>query len=96
MMSIAWLRETPDSRGVEIPYHKGLLGHSDADAVTHTVMDAILGAMGRGDIGELFPDTDEKHKGISSIVLLERSSGHHGSGAVCHWQSGHYRHGAET
>jgi len=57
--------------GVEIPYHKGLLGHSDADAVTHTVMDAILGAMGRGDIGELFPDTDEKYKGISSIVLLE-------------------------
>lgn len=57
--------------GVEIPFEKGLLGHSDADVVTHTVMDAILGAMGRGDIGELFPDTDPQYKGISSITLLE-------------------------
>lgn len=57
--------------GVEIPYERGLLGHSDADVVTHTIMDALLGAMGQGDIGELFPDTDPKYKGISSILLLE-------------------------
>ncbi|NLL48880.1 MAG: 2-C-methyl-D-erythritol 2,4-cyclodiphosphate synthase [Firmicutes bacterium] len=57
--------------GVEIPFEKGLLGHSDADVVTHAVMDAILGAMGRGDIGEHFPDTDPKYKDISSILLLE-------------------------
>ncbi len=57
--------------GVEISYEKGLLGHSDADVVTHALMDALLGAMGRGDIGELFPDTDPSYKDISSIVLLE-------------------------
>jgi len=57
--------------GVHIPYEKGLLGHSDADVVTHAVMDALLGAMGKGDIGELFPDTDPQYKGISSITLLE-------------------------
>ncbi len=57
--------------GVEIPYDKGLLGHSDADVVTHGVMDALLGAMGKGDIGELFPDTDPKFKGMCSIILLE-------------------------
>ena len=57
--------------GVEIPYEKGLLGHSDADVVTHALMDALLGAMGRGDIGELFPDTDPTYKDISSITLLE-------------------------
>ena len=57
--------------GVEIPYEKGLLGHSDADVLTHVLMDAMLGAAGLGDIGKLFPDTDEKYKGISSLVLLE-------------------------
>lgn len=57
--------------GVEIPYSLGLLGHSDADVVTHAVMDALLGAAGLGDIGELFPDTDPKYKGISSLLLLE-------------------------
>lgn len=57
--------------GVEIPSEKGLLGHSDADVVSHTIMDALLGAMGLGDIGELFPDTDPKYKGISSLLLLE-------------------------
>ena len=57
--------------GVEIPHEKGLLGHSDADVVTHAVMDALLGAMGLGDIGELFPDTDAKYEGISSILLLQ-------------------------
>lgn len=56
--------------GVEIPFEKGLLGHSDADVVTHALMDALLGAVGKGDIGELFPDTDPKYKGISSISLL--------------------------
>lgn len=58
--------------GVEIPHSLGLLGHSDADVVTHALMDALLGAAGLGDIGELFPDTDPSYKGISSIVLLEQ------------------------
>lgn len=58
--------------GVEIPHSLGLLGHSDADVVTHAVMDALLGAAGLGDIGELFPDTDPSYKGISSIMLLEQ------------------------
>ncbi|MEG0157703.1 MAG: 2-C-methyl-D-erythritol 2,4-cyclodiphosphate synthase, partial [Anaerovoracaceae bacterium] len=53
--------------GVEIPYEKGLLGHSDADVLVHAAMDAILGAAALGDIGKLFPDSDEKYKGISSI-----------------------------
>lgn len=57
--------------GVEIPYEKGLLGHSDADVLLHTIMDALLGAAAKGDIGKHFPDTDERFKGISSIVLLE-------------------------
>ncbi|MBQ3665064.1 MAG: 2-C-methyl-D-erythritol 2,4-cyclodiphosphate synthase [Lachnospiraceae bacterium] len=57
--------------GVEIPYEKGLLGHSDADVLLHAIMDALLGAAGLGDIGKHFPDTDEKYKGISSIKLLE-------------------------
>ena len=57
--------------GVEIPYEKGLLGHSDADVLLHAIMDALLGAAALGDIGKHFPDTDEKYKGISSITLLE-------------------------
>ena len=57
--------------GVEIPYEKGLLGHSDADVLVHAVMDALLGAAGLGDIGRHFPDTDEKYRGISSILLLK-------------------------
>lgn len=57
--------------GVEVPYEKGLLGHSDADVLVHAVMDALLGAAALGDIGEHFPDTDEQYKGISSIRLLE-------------------------
>lgn len=56
--------------GVEIPFEKGLLGHSDADALLHAVMDALLGAAGFGDIGALFPDTDERYRGISSVKLL--------------------------
>ena len=57
--------------GVEIPYERGLLGHSDADVLLHAIMDALLGAAALGDIGKHFPDTDEKYKGISSIKLLE-------------------------
>ena len=56
--------------GVEIPWEKGLLGHSDADVLVHAVMDALLGAAALGDIGEHFPDTDPAYKGISSILLL--------------------------
>ncbi len=61
--------------GVEIPYEKGLLGHSDADALIHAVCDALLGAAGLGDIGEHFPDTDPAYKGISSMKLLARTHG---------------------
>lgn len=57
--------------GVEIENDKGLLGHSDADVATHAVMDALLGAAGLGDIGKLFPDTDEKYKGANSLKLME-------------------------
>ncbi len=57
--------------GVEIPFHLGLIGHSDADVLTHALIDSILGATGNGDIGELFPDSDEKYKDISSILLLK-------------------------
>ena len=58
--------------GVEIPYHKQLAGHSDADVLSHAICDAILGAMAKGDIGEHFPDTDEKYKDISGLVLLDK------------------------
>lgn len=57
--------------GVKIPYEKGLLGHSDADVLTHAVMDALLGAAGLGDIGRHFPDTDPAYKGADSLVLLQ-------------------------
>ena len=57
--------------GVEIPYEKGLLGHSDADVLVHAVMDALLGAAALGDIGKHLPDTDPAYKGISSILLLK-------------------------
>ncbi len=57
--------------GVQIPYEKGLLGHSDADAPLHALTDALLGAAAMGDIGKLFPDSDPNYKGISSILLLE-------------------------
>ena len=57
--------------GVEIPYEKGLLGHSDADVLLHAMMDALLGAAALGDIGQHFPDSDERYKGISSIELLK-------------------------
>ena len=57
--------------GVEIPWEKGLLGHSDADVLVHAVMDALAGAARLGDIGKLFPDTDPAYQGISSLKLLE-------------------------
>lgn len=61
--------------GVEIPYEKGLLGHSDADVLLHAIMDALLGAAALGDIGKHFPDSDPAYKGISSVKLLEHVAG---------------------
>ena len=58
--------------GVEVPWEKGLLGHSDADVLTHAVMDALCGASKLGDIGKLFPDTDPRYAGISSLELLQQ------------------------
>ncbi len=58
--------------GVDIPFEKGLLGHSDADVLLHAVMDAVLGAMAAGDIGKLFPDNDPTYKGADSLVLTRR------------------------
>ena len=57
--------------GISIPFESGLLGHSDADVLTHAAMDALLGAAALGDIGMHFPDSDERYRGISSLVLLE-------------------------
>ena len=59
--------------GVEIPYEKGLKGHSDADVLLHAIIESIIGAMALGDIGKHFPDTDPKYKGISSMLLLEHT-----------------------
>ena len=59
--------------GVEIPYDRGLLGHSDADVLLHAIMDSLLGACALGDIGKHFPDTDNTFKGISSIALLKET-----------------------
>jgi len=71
-------RLTDDRRliigGVDIPYEKGLAGHSDADVLLHAIMDAMLGAAALGDIGQHFPDTDPQYEGISSILLLEKTS----------------------
>jgi 2-C-methyl-D-erythritol 2,4-cyclodiphosphate synthase len=60
--------------GVEIPYEKGLLGHSDADVLVHALMDAMLGAAAMGDIGKLFPDNDDAYLGADSLVLLKKVS----------------------
>lgn len=59
--------------GVEIPYEKGLLGHSDADALLHAVIEAVIGAMGLRDIGTHFPDNDPSYEGISSLILLDKT-----------------------
>ena len=71
-------RLTPDRKlilgGVEIPCEKGLLGHSDADALLHALMDAMLGALALGDIGKHFPDSDERYKGIDSRELLRHTA----------------------
>ena len=61
--------------GVEIEHDKGLLGHSDADALLHAVSEAIIGALGLGDLGRHFPDTDPRWKGISSLIILEQTAG---------------------
>ena len=58
--------------GVLIPYEKGLLGHSDADVLIHSIMDSLIGATKKGDIGKIFPDNDEKFKDVSSLELLKR------------------------
>lgn len=60
--------------GVEIPFDRGLLGHSDADVLLHAITDALLGAAGLGDIGKHFPDTDERFKGADSVVLLAEAA----------------------
>ena len=69
-------RLVPDRKlilgGVDIPYEKGLLGHSDADVLIHALMDAALGAAAMGDIGKLFPDNDERYLGADSLVLFAR------------------------
>ncbi len=61
--------------GVEIPHERGLAGHSDADVLTHAVIDALLGAAGLGDIGQHFPDTDERYRDADSLMLLSQVSG---------------------
>lgn len=61
--------------GVDVPHDVGLLGHSDADVLTHAVMDALLGALALGDIGKHFPDTDERYAGANSIALLRHVAG---------------------
>jgi 2-C-methyl-D-erythritol 2,4-cyclodiphosphate synthase len=58
--------------GIDIPYERGLLGHSDADVLIHAICDAILGALGLGDIGRHFPDSDPAYKGISSLIIFEK------------------------
>ncbi len=62
--------------GVQIPFEKGLLGHSDADVLLHAITDALLGAAGLGDIGQHFPDTDATYKGANSVVLLKKAYDH--------------------
>jgi 2-C-methyl-D-erythritol 2,4-cyclodiphosphate synthase len=61
--------------GVEIPFHKGLRGHTDADVLIHAIIDAILGALAKGDIGRIFPDHDEQYENIDSRILLRKVAG---------------------
>jgi len=58
--------------GLKIPHHLGLMGHSDADVLTHAIIDAILGALARGDIGQHFPDSDPQYKGMDSLLMLKK------------------------
>jgi 2-C-methyl-D-erythritol 2,4-cyclodiphosphate synthase len=60
--------------GVEIPHEKGLVGHSDGDVLSHAITDALLGACGLGNIGEMFPDTDDRYKGVSSLKFLRKTA----------------------
>ena len=81
--------------GVEIPFEKGLLGHSDADVLTHAIMDALLGAAALGDIGRLFPDSDPAYAGADSLVLLRRvdeaaAGRRHGHGSWPGEREGHH------
>ena len=75
--------------GVEIPYEKGLVGHSDADALTHALAEAILGALALGDLGKWFPDTDPKWEGVNSQIILKevarmmKEKGYHMGNADC-------------
>ncbi len=69
--------------GVEIPWEKGLLGHSDADVLTHALMDALLGAAALGDIGHLFPDHDPSYEGADSVMLLRRVTEHLRENGFC-------------
>lgn len=76
--SINWYSSVSRGRdlilgGVKIEHTKGLLGHSDADVLVHAIMESLIGAMGLGDLGKHFPDTDPKYKGISSMLLLEET-----------------------
>lgn len=59
--------------GIEVPYHSGLEGHSDADVIVHAIIDALLGSISADDIGEHFPDTDQQYKDISSLILLKKT-----------------------
>ncbi|HVP37106.1 MAG TPA: 2-C-methyl-D-erythritol 2,4-cyclodiphosphate synthase [Terriglobales bacterium] len=73
--------------GVKIPYKKGLLGHSDADVISHSIGNAILGSLALGDLGEHFPDTDKRYKGISSLKLLSMIKKKIGKAQILHIDS---------
>lgn len=78
--------------GEEIPFEKGLLGHSDADVLTHALMDALLGAAGLGDIGRHFPDTDSAYAGADSIELLRSVKSMLDAPGMAGWQHRLHRH----
>ena len=97
--SIRWGRgRTLILGGMEVPHSKGLLGHSDADALVHALCDALLGAMGEGDFGRHYPSSDQRFKDISSLKLLEDVVGKMREQGVSHRERryGHYRAGSST